>query len=103
RRRHTRSTRDWSSDVCSSDLDKASCAERPRAVNVVIVLADDLGYGDPRCYNPASRIPTPNIDRLAVQGMRFTDAHTPSAVCTPKIGRASCRERVWVSGRPVTV
>ena len=62
---------------------KASCAEKPRVLNVVIILADDLGYGDPRCYNPASRIPTPNIDRLAVQGMRFTDAHTPSAVCTP--------------------
>jgi arylsulfatase A-like enzyme len=51
--------------------------------NLVLVLADDLGYGDPGCYNPASKIPTPNIDRLAAQGMRFTDAHTPSAVCTP--------------------
>lgn len=51
--------------------------------NLVLILADDLGYGDPGCYNPASRIPTPNIDRLAAQGMRFTDAHTPSAVCTP--------------------
>jgi arylsulfatase A-like enzyme len=51
--------------------------------NIVIILADDLGYGDPRCYNPASNIPTPHIDQLASQGMRFTDAHTPSAVCTP--------------------
>jgi arylsulfatase A-like enzyme len=51
--------------------------------NIVFILADDLGYGDPRCYNEASKIPTPNIDRLAAQGMRFTDAHTPSAVCTP--------------------
>src|SRR5260370_898098 len=51
--------------------------------NIVLILADDLGYGDPGCYNPASKIPTPNIDRLAAQGMRFTDAHTPSAVCTP--------------------
>ncbi len=58
-------------------------ADVPRPPNLVFVLADDLGYGDPRCYNPDSRIPTPNIDRLATQGMRFTDAHTPSAVCTP--------------------
>ncbi|TWU48650.1 Arylsulfatase [Rubripirellula tenax] len=51
--------------------------------NVVVILADDLGYGDVACYNPASRIPTPNIDRLARQGMRFTDAHSPCTVCTP--------------------
>jgi arylsulfatase A-like enzyme len=54
-----------------------------RPPNVVLILADDLGYGDLGCYNPESRIPTPNLDRLAAQGMRFTDAHTPSAVCTP--------------------
>ncbi len=51
--------------------------------NIVFVLADDLGYGDPRCYNPASKIPTPNMDRLAAEGIRFLDAHTPSSVCTP--------------------
>ena len=51
--------------------------------NIVFILADDMGYGDPGSYNAASRIPTPNIDRLAVEGLRFTDAHTPSAVCTP--------------------
>jgi arylsulfatase A-like enzyme len=51
--------------------------------NIVYVLCDDLGYGDPGCYNKESKIPTPNIDRLAGQGMRFTDAHTPSSVCTP--------------------
>src|SRR5262245_6421079 len=51
--------------------------------NIVIVLCDDLGYGDPVCYNKASKIPTENIDKLAGQGMRFTDAHTPSSVCTP--------------------
>jgi arylsulfatase A-like enzyme len=54
-----------------------------RPPNLVFVLADDLGYGDPGCYNKDSKIPTPNIDKLAAQGMRFTDAHTPSAVCTP--------------------
>jgi arylsulfatase A-like enzyme len=44
---------------------------------------DDLGYGDLGCYNPDSKIPTPNIDRLAREGMRFTDAHSPGAVCHP--------------------
>jgi arylsulfatase A-like enzyme len=52
--------------------------------NVIIILADDLGYGDVKCYNPErGKIPTPNIDKLAAQGMLFTDAHTSSAVCSP--------------------
>lgn len=50
--------------------------------NVVLVLADDLGYGDLGCYG-ATKIRTPNIDQLAAQGRRFTDAHSASAVCTP--------------------
>ncbi len=54
-----------------------------RLPNVVVVLADDLGWGDPQSYNPESKIPTPHIDRLAREGMRFTDAHSPSSVCTP--------------------
>lgn len=49
--------------------------------NVVIILVDDMGYGDPGCYNSESKIPTPNIDQLARQGMRFTDAHAPGALC----------------------
>jgi arylsulfatase A-like enzyme len=51
--------------------------------NILLILADDLGYGDVRCYNPESKIPTPHLDQLATQGMRFTDAHSPSTVCTP--------------------
>lgn len=51
--------------------------------NIIIILADDLGYGDIGCYNPESRIPTPNIDRLAKEGIRFTDAHAADSVCTP--------------------
>jgi arylsulfatase A len=51
--------------------------------NIVFIMADDVGYGDMGCYNPEPRIPTPHIDRLARQGVRFTDAHSPSAVCTP--------------------
>jgi arylsulfatase A-like enzyme len=51
--------------------------------NVVVILADDLGYGDVGAYNPDARIPTPHMDRLAEEGIRLTDAHSPSAVCTP--------------------
>ena len=51
--------------------------------NIVFILADDLGYGDVGCYNPEAKAPTPNIDRLASGGIRFTDAHSPSTVCTP--------------------
>ncbi len=55
-------------------------AERP---NIIIVFADDMGYGDVGCYHPESRIPTPNMDRLAAEGIRFTDAHSADSVCTP--------------------
>jgi len=52
--------------------------------NILVILADDLGYGDVQCYNPErGKIPTPNIDRLALQGMRFTDGHSSSGVCSP--------------------
>jgi arylsulfatase A-like enzyme len=51
--------------------------------NIVYVLADDLGWGDLGCYNPKSAVPTPHADHLAAQGIRFTDMHAPSAVCTP--------------------
>ena len=55
-------------------------AEQPP--NVVLIFADDLGYGDVGCYG-ATKVQTPNIDRLAAEGRRFTDAHSVSAVCTP--------------------
>lgn len=51
--------------------------------NIVVILADDLGYGDLTCYNPDSKIPTPNLDQLAARGVRATDAHSPAAVCSP--------------------
>ena len=52
--------------------------------NIVVILADDLGWGDLHANNPErSRIPTPNMDRLAAQGMRFTDAHSSSGCCSP--------------------
>ena len=51
--------------------------------NIVLILSDDLGYGDLHCYNAESKIPTPNIDGLSAMGLRFTDAHAPAAWCTP--------------------
>jgi len=51
--------------------------------NIVIIYADDMGYGDLAVQNPDSRIKTPNLDRLASEGMRFTNAHSSSGICTP--------------------
>jgi len=51
--------------------------------NIVIIYADDLGYGDVACYNSQSKVQTPNLNKLAERGIRFTDAHSPSTVCTP--------------------
>ena len=51
--------------------------------NVLILYADDLGFGDLGCYNKKSRIPTPNLDRLASESVRFTDGHSSSGICTP--------------------
>lgn len=56
-----------------------SAAEKP---NIIFLLADDIGYGDLGCYG-ATLVKTPNIDRLAKQGCRFTDAHSPASTCTP--------------------
>ncbi|MEM0965847.1 MAG: arylsulfatase [Verrucomicrobiota bacterium] len=51
--------------------------------NVVIIYADDMGYGDLGANNPGSKIPTPHLDQLASEGMRFTDGHSSSGICTP--------------------
>ena len=77
-------------------LSTAFAAERP---NIVFILADDLGFGDVRAFNKDSKIPTPHYDRLAAGGMIFTDAHTPSAVCSPTrygllTGRYSWRSKL---------
>jgi arylsulfatase A-like enzyme len=64
--------------------DAMASAAPPRRPNIVILYADDLGYGDVNRYNPdRGRIPTPHIDRLADTGMRFTDGHSSSGVCSP--------------------
>ncbi len=75
------------------------CVDASEHPNIVYLLADDFGYGDTSCYNPNSKIATPHIDELASRGMKFTDAHTPSAVCTPTrygilTGRYSWRTRL---------
>jgi arylsulfatase A len=61
----------------------SACTQKPESPNIIYILADDLGYGDVGVYNPESKIATPNIDGFAGQAMRFTDAHSPSSVCTP--------------------
>lgn len=78
----------------------ASAAEpKPSRPNIVVILCDDLGYGDVQCLNPQGKIPTPRIDQLASQGMVFTDAHSSSAVCSPTrygilTGRYNWRSRL---------
>ena len=62
----------------------AGCVKKETAPpNIVIIYADDMGYGDLNCQNPESKIPTPNLDQLASEGMRFTDAHSSSGICSP--------------------
>lgn len=68
---------------CQSKKETNQNETKANNPNIIIILADDLGYGDITSYNPNSKVPTPNIDKLAAQGVSFTDAHTPSAVCTP--------------------
>ena len=66
--------------LCLLSAPLLSARDKP---NIVFILADDLGYGDIQAYNPDSKIPTPHLDRMAANGMRFTDAHAGSSVCTP--------------------
>src|SRR2546421_9034685 len=62
--------------------------------NIVVILADDLGYGDVGCYG-ATKVKTPNLDRLAAQGLRFTDAHASSGTCTPSRYSLLTGEYAW--------
>ncbi|MFB2119099.1 arylsulfatase [Parapedobacter sp. 2B3] len=71
--------------------------------NIVYILADDMGYGDVSIYNPDSRISTPHIDGLAREGMRFTDAHAPTSVCTPTRYAIMTGTYAWRSRLPVGV
>ncbi len=67
--------------VVACHLQAGAAVASPRP-NIVFILADDIGYGDFGCYG-ATKVKTPNVDRLAREGIRFTDAHAPAAVCTP--------------------
>ena len=67
--------------ACSESQETQSSSDNPP--NILIILVDDMGYGDIGSYNPDSKIPTPNIDALADEGIRFMDAHAPGAVCHP--------------------
>src|SRR5262245_28289657 len=69
----------------------ARAAERP---NIVLIYADDLGYGDVGC-NGATRVQTPNIDRLAREGRRFSDGPSPAATCTPSRYALLTGEYAW--------
>ncbi|QDU61326.1 Arylsulfatase [Planctomycetes bacterium Pan216] len=61
----------------------ALAAETPTKPNIVVILADDMGYGDLKAYNPESNIATPNLDRMAAEGIVFTDAHSGGSTCKP--------------------
>lgn len=93
-------------------LPLALCAAEARKPNLLIILADDLGYGDVHAYNPTrGKIPTPHLDRFIAEGMRFTDGHSSSGVCSPSryallTGRYHWRTRlqngiVGVFGEPL--
>lgn len=77
-------------------LSSLEAAPKP---NIIFILCDDLGYGDVKCFNPESKIVTPNMDAMASRGMKFTDVHSPSSVCSPTrygviTGRYSWRSRL---------
>ncbi len=82
------------------NLYSATASDSPQKPNVVFIFADDAGYGDLSCYG-ATKFETPNLDKLAAEGMKFTDAHSPSAVCSPSrysllTGRYGWR--TWTAG-----
>ena len=58
-------------------------ASQSSHINFIIILADDLGYGDVNCYAPTEGFRTPEMDRMAEEGMRFTDFYAADTVCTP--------------------
>ncbi len=68
---------------CQTTQTKAGGGTAEKHPNIVYILADDMGYGDLSCLNPESKIATPNMDRVAHEGVTFTDAHSGCAVCTP--------------------
>jgi arylsulfatase A-like enzyme len=72
----------------------AGAVPQPTAPNIVFIYADDLGFGDISCYG-AKKISTPNIDRLAEKGLRFTNGHAAAATCTPSRYAVLTGEYAW--------
>jgi arylsulfatase A len=67
--------------------------------NIIFIMADDLGYGDLGCYNPQSLVPTPNLDKLAGEGVRLTNAYCPVSVCSPSRYALMTGQYPWRSWR----
>src|SRR6516165_3481859 len=84
----------WSAVGAATPLLARTLASAPHRPNIIYMYADDLGYGDESCYG-ATRVRTPNIDRLAERGVRFTNAHSPSATCTPSRYALMTGEYAW--------
>ncbi len=82
----------WTAAACLLPGRAKAAEERPR--NVVFIYADDLGYGDVGCYG-ATKVATPNVDRLAREGVRFVNAHSASATCTPSRYAMLTGEYAW--------
>ena len=89
--------------LCIAALSGCTDEVATKPPNVVLILADDFGVGDIQAHYPDNKIATPYLDKLVSEGMSFTDAHSPSAVCTPTrygllTGRYSWRTRLreWV-------
>jgi len=72
----------------------STAAPKASGPNIILILADDIGYGDLSCYG-ATRVKTPNVDRLAAHGLRFTDGHAASATCTPSRYSLLTGEYAW--------
>jgi arylsulfatase A len=70
-------------ELAPESQSEASQSQKRARPNIVFILADDMGLGDITAYNPESKVPTPRLSQLAAEGARFSDAHSPSAVCTP--------------------
>lgn len=82
---------------------KLKAQQKKNLPNIVYILADDLGYGDIKIYNAQAKVRTPHIDQLAAQGMRFSDAHTTSSVCTPSRYSILTGRYPWRSRLPIGV